>query len=256
MGLRIGLVTVAGLVAYALLFIQGPGEAVAAPLSLAVGAVAILLAIELGTRRLDTRTLALLAALAALDSGLRLALVNGVAGFSPIFLLILCSGFVFGPTFGFLTGALSLLVSALVTGGVGPWVPYEMFGCGWVGAVAGFAGAARSTPPGRRDLVVLAAAGLVLGYAYGAVIDLFDWAVFYRGIPGIGWVPGVDAATALRHYTAFYLETSAVWDTFRAAGNVVMVLVLGAPLIAALSRFNARFSLVIEAPGGPASAET
>ena len=85
-------------------------------LAIALASISLLVMLELGTRSLDARGLALLAALAAIDAGLRLALVNGIGGFSPVFLPILCAGFVFGPSFGFLAGALGLLVSAVATG--------------------------------------------------------------------------------------------------------------------------------------------
>ena len=60
-----------------------------------------LLAVETMSRRLDTRGLAVIAAIAAVDSALRLALVSGIGGFSPIFLLILCAGYAMGAEFGF-----------------------------------------------------------------------------------------------------------------------------------------------------------
>ena len=67
----------------------------------------------------------------------RAVVVTGIAGFSPIFLLILCGGYVFGAEYGFVLGATTILVSALVTGGLGPWLPYQLFAAGWVGALAG-----------------------------------------------------------------------------------------------------------------------
>ena len=169
-----------------------------------------------------------------------------VAGFSPVFFLVLCSGYVFGPSFGFLTGALALLASALVTGGVGPWLPYEMFACGWMGAIAGVFASKREGQPRRRELALLALLGLVLGYAYGAATDLFDWAVYYRGAPQLGWSPGLSVPVMGLTFARFYLATSAVWDSFRAAGDAVMVLALGSPVIAALRRFRARFELTLE----------
>jgi len=58
-------------------------------------------------RRLDSGRLALLAALAAIDAALRLALVSGIGGFSPIFFLVLCAGYEFGGLVWFLVGAFS-----------------------------------------------------------------------------------------------------------------------------------------------------
>ena len=218
-----------------------------AAIALTVAAIMALALVGIGTHQLDNRRLALLAVIAALDSALRLALVTGIAGFSPVFFLILCSGFVYGPSFGFLSGALTLLTSALVTGGVGPWLPYEVFAAGWVGAAAGLVGGARQQMPGRMAIIALAIVGFLLGYLYGAATDVYDWSIFYRGVPGLGWSPGMGAAQALTHFVRFYIATSLAWDTFRAVGNALMVLLLGPPVVAAMARFQARFSLVVEA---------
>ena len=52
--------------------------------------------------------------------------------------------------FGFVLGAVTLLASALLTGQVGPWLPFEMLGCAWTGFGAGCLPAAHG--PGRdRD---------------------------------------------------------------------------------------------------------
>lgn len=217
--------------------------ALAATLTLLVA----LAGVELGARRLDARRLALLAALAAIDSGLRLAFVTGIAGFSPIFLLILCAGYAFGASYGFLVGAASLLLSAVVTGGVGPWLPYEMIAAGWVGAAAGLGGALRAgRRPGRVDIAVLAAIGAVCGLAYGAVMDIWDW-TFFRGSGGLGWLPGLPAGEALHRFGRFYLTTSLAYDSFRSAGNVVLVVLAGPALLAAMSRFRRRFEIEVVA---------
>ncbi len=74
-------------------------------LAVTVGAVVMLGLLEVATRRLDSGRLALLATLAAIDAALRLAFVNGFAGFSPIFFLVLAAGYEFGASYGFLVGS-------------------------------------------------------------------------------------------------------------------------------------------------------
>ena len=211
--------------------------------ALMIACVAALFVVEAGTRQLDTRAIALLAAIAAIDAALRLAVIVGIGGFNPIFFLVLCAGFVFGPSFGFMAGALSILVSVLLGAGAGPWVPYQVFAVGWVGAVAGLAGRWRATPsPSTRDIAVLAAVGLVMGFVFGALMDVTDWVPVFRGNPTLGWAPGMAPATSLVHFARFYLLTSLGYDAFRAAGNAVMVVALGAPIVAALDRFRVRLS--------------
>jgi energy-coupling factor transport system substrate-specific component len=259
-----------------------PGGVPDAPaLALSLAAALALLLIELGTRHLDARRLALLAVLAAIDAGLRLAVVTGIGGFSPIFFLVLCAGFVFGPSYGFLVGAYAILVSALGEGGVGPWLPYQIFATGWVGAWAGLAGLARGRGRGGPDrpadgpsgpaglargrgrggpdrpadgpsgpatpgaVLLLAVVGLLSGWAFGALMDVQTWVAGYGGNPTLGWSPGLAPATALLHFARFYLVTSLAYDSFRAVGNLVMVLLLGPPVLAALSRLRSRLSFEV-----------
>lgn len=210
-----------------------------------LAAAAAVAAVEVATRRLDARRFALIAVIAALDSALRLVLVIGVGGFSPIFFLILCAGYVYGPLFGFVCGSLSLLASAVATGGIGPWLPYEMTGCGMVGMVAGLAGLRRGGTPGVRDVLVLAGVGVVTGYVYGALLDIWDWTTFYRGVPGFGWQPGLTPGAAAVRFIRFYATTSAVWDSFRAAGDALLVAVIGLPVLAALQRVRSRFTVTV-----------
>lgn len=246
--MRVWLVSLAGLGLFAWPLLGGVIPAAAPAYAIAGGVMIVLALVEVGARQLETRRLALLAALAAIDAALRLALVIGIGGFSPIFFLILCAGFTFGPSYGYLVGSFSLLVSALVTGGVGPWLPYEMLAAGWVGVAAGLAGGTvgrRLRPEGWVAVAVLAAVAAGMGYVYGALTDVQTWTTGYRGTPGLGWAPGMAPADVLRHFLRFYLATSLVWDTFRAVGDALMVLVLGRPVLAALERLRGRLTVEI-----------
>ncbi len=227
-----------------------------------VGTVAVLGLMEAGARRLDSGRLALLAALAAVDAALRLAMVNGFGGFSPIFFLVLAAGYEFGASYGFLVGAYSLLVSAVVTGGVGPWLPYETFAVGWVGAAAGVAGSVvrgvgsrkrfgsgpsvfRGWWPTRIDVAVLVGVAIATGFAYGALTDVWGWVAFYRGAGDVGWLPGLSPLETLGRFGRYYVLTSLAWDSFRAFGDAVAIVVLGTPVLAALGRMRARLGYEI-----------
>lgn len=247
----LGLVSLSGLALFALPFAgyRLAGDIVALVLALAF--LAGLALVELGVRHLDARKLALLATLAAIDTALRLAVVQGIGGFNPIFFLVLCAGYVFGASYGFLVGAVSILVSALAEGGVGPWLPYQVFATGWVGVAAGLSGTVMSSSarprgdvggarPGWRDVIVLAVVGALMGWVFGALMDVQVWVAGFRGSPDLGWLPGMAPGRALANFARFYVATSLGYDTFRAVGNAVMVALLGLPVLAALSRVDAR----------------
>lgn len=201
---------------------------------------------ELAAHALDARTVALMGILAAVNAALRL-LENSVlvmpGGFSPIFLLIILSGYIFGVRFGFLFGALSLLASALITGGIGPWLPYQMTAAGWIGAGAGWLPQLRS-PVGRLSL--LAGYGALWGFLYGALLNLYFWP-FIAGAGG-GWETGLTVGETVRRYILFYGVTSLGWDALRSAGNVALILILGEPLGRILGRFQRRAIILQEQP--------
>jgi energy-coupling factor transport system substrate-specific component len=243
--LPVGAVSLVGLALFCWPFVGSGLPANTPAWTLMLACVGGLFLVEAGTRQLDSRAVALLAAIAAIDAALRLTVIVGIGGFNPIYFLVLCAGYVFGMSFGFMAGALSILVSALLSGGVGPWVPYQVFGLGWVGVAAGLAGTWRRSTPGVRDIVVLAAVGAVMGWVFGALLDVTDWVPVYRGNPTLGWLPGMSPGTSLLHFARYYVLTSLAYDTFRAAGNVVMVVMLGAPVLAALARLRGRLTFEV-----------
>src|SRR5207302_10898169 len=137
---ELGSISLLGIAMFLWPFLTSGAPPESVVLAIALGLVAVLAVVEAGTRRLDARRFALLATIAAIDAALRLVLVIGVEGFSPFFFLVLVAGYVYGPSYGFLCGATSLLASAVATGGIGPWLPYQAIACGWVGMAAGLAG--------------------------------------------------------------------------------------------------------------------
>ncbi len=212
---------------------KADGPVILLTLLICLGAV---LFVELGRGGLGPKAVALLGVLGAAMVALRLP--GFVAGFSAMFIVVLIAGNAFGPGFGFLLGAVGTFASGLFIGGLGPWLPFQMVAVGWVGAGAG------SLPKGswRVRIGALAAYGFVSGYLFGAVMNLWSWP-FVAGGSALGWDPGAGTIANLRHYLAYYAATSFAWDTFRAVGNVVLVLVLGRPLLGALDRAARRMRL-------------
>jgi energy-coupling factor transport system substrate-specific component len=197
------------------------------------------LLLEVQGQAVSAKIVAALGVLVAVTAVLRFleVAVPGPGGFSPIFAPIILGGYVFGARFGFLMGALTLLTSALLTGGVGPWLPYQMFAAGWVGLTAGWLPHPASA---RRELALLAAWGCAWGLLYGLIMNLYFWP-FVSGMGAAGWQPAAGLPQALRSYTLFYVTTSLVWDVVRAGGNTLLLLALGAPTVRALTRFRDRF---------------
>lgn len=201
-----------------------------------MGCLGVLLWLELGRGGLGPKAVALIGVLGAAMVALRLP--GFVAGFSAMFIVVLVAGNSFGPRFGFLLGAIGTFASGLFVGGIGPWLPFQMVAVGWVGMGAGLV-------PRRGSWTVrvgaLAAYGFAIGFLFGAVINLWFWPyAVYSG--NIGWAPELGAAENLRRYAAFYGLTSAGWDSARAIGNALVVVLVGRPLLGALDRAARRMS--------------
>ncbi|NOZ51024.1 MAG: ECF transporter S component [Chloroflexi bacterium] len=195
---------------------------------------------------MSSKTLAILGALAAVGAVLRF--VPGPAGFSALFFLPILSGYVFGVQFGFLAGLTTLLASALLTGAVGPWLPYQMFAAGWVGTAAGLM--PHPARPSRREIWALAGLGLLLGLAYGLVMNLWFWPFIFRpDQAGQYWQPGIGVGETIKRYALFYSTTSLVWDLWRGIGNATLILLFGEPVLRLLRRYKQRFSFSYVAPG-------
>jgi energy-coupling factor transport system substrate-specific component len=193
---------------------------------------------------MNAKLVAVLGVLTAANAVLRG--VPGPAGFTLVFLLPILCGYAYGPTFGFLLGVFSLAVSAFLGFGIGPWLPYQMFATGWVGLLSGWLPRLEGRP--RAEAAMLAGWGLVLGFAFGVLMNVYFWPfVFTPGQGDMYWQPGVGAVETLKRYALFYAFTSLWWDLLRAAGNFVLLLVFAVPVLHLLRRFQRRFFFEVRA---------
>ncbi len=193
------------------------------------------------SRRMNSKMVAVLGVLTAMNAVLRAA--PGPAGFSLVFILPILCGYAFGGTFGFLLGALSLLVSAFIGGGVGPWLPYQMFTTGWVGLLSAWLPDMRRL--GRGETLILAGWGFLLGLVFGAIMNIWFWP-FVMAPTGsdMYWNAGLNILESLKRYAVFYGVTSLWWDMARAGGNFLLILLFGGAILKVLRRFQARFNFL------------
>lgn len=214
------------------------------PLFLTVMIIAAFLALLLEAQvgATTAKTMALLGVLVAINAVLRFieVAIPGPGGFSPIFFLIILTGYVFGARFGFLMGALTLLVSAITTGGIGPWLPGQMLTASWVGLSAGalrhlLRERIRSE---RLEVVILALVGIAWGFIYGVIVNLWFWPFTVGADP----TATLSFGGLIARYVAYYLATSALWDLSRALGNAILLGAFGRPTLSALRRFHRRFT--------------
>ena len=232
------LASLAGLAAFGWPLVISPGagsdgRAADAPLIflLTLPALVVVVLAEVSSGGIDSKALALLGVLSAVNAALR-PLGAGTAGIETVFFLLVLSARVFGPGFGFVLGSTSLFASALLTGGAGPWMPYQMFGCAWVGMFAGL------LPPvrGKREVALLAGYGAVAGYFYGFLLNLSFWPFSLDPSSSIAYRPGLGFTEQWHRYLLFDATTSLGWDTGRALTNIALIALAGPAALSAFRR--------------------
>ena len=234
--LALAATTVAGLVGFCWPFLAGAhtgSHALDAPW-LFVALLPLLLAIvfaEVSEGGLDAKGVALLGVLAACGAALR-PLGGGMTGFQPMFFLLIPAARVLGRGFGFVLGAVTMFASALLTGGVGPWLPFEMIGAAWVGFGAGCLPRAH----GRVELALLAAYGAAASMVYGLLLNLWFWPFAHDLPAAIAYVPGGALTTNLQHWLRHDVTTSLGFDIPRAVTTAGLVLAAGRPVLLAVRR--------------------
>lgn len=203
-------------------------------------ALLVIVLVEFSSGSLDSRRLAVLGLLIAVNSVIRL-LGAGVSGIETAFFLIILGAFVFGASFGFILGAGSLLVSAMLGAGVGPWLPFQMMAAGLVGIGAGLLGLFRW----KMRLLVISCYAVPASFFYGALMTMWNWP-FLAGLgSSLSFVPGAPLVTNLVGFLKYELLTGGlVWDLGRAVTTVILIALTGKTLLVTLTRASKRAQFV------------
>lgn len=241
----LGIAALIGVVAFVWPLFVAPGAALdnssQGPLvfTLLLPVVIAVVLTELTSDSISPRALAMLGVVSALGTLTR-PLGAGTAGIELVFFLLIIGGRVFGPGFGFLLGNITLLVSALVTGAVGPWLPYQMLAAGFVGMGA----ALLPRVGGRLEIVLLVVWCFFSSFAYGWLMDLAFWPFALGTGTDASYLAGAPILENLRRFVVFNVATSMGWNLMRAVVNVAAIALLGPALLRILRRAARRAHFV------------
>jgi energy-coupling factor transport system substrate-specific component len=148
------------------------------------------------------------------------------------FLLILAAR-VFGSAFGFLLGVLGMLASALLTGGFGPWLAYQLFAAGLVGL---FAGSFPARIKGRAEIFLLIFISIFASLIFGLLMDLQFWPWALGGDTQLSYLPGAPIWENLNRFIAFHFLSSMAWDIPRAVLTSTLIVLTAPAVLSALRR--------------------
>lgn len=206
----------------------------------AVIVACVLAIVEVSNSKLDSKSVALLGILAALIAALR-PLGAGAVGIEPMWFILILSARVFGASFGFLLGIISMFASAILTGGIGPWLGYQMFAAGWVGLLAGVL---PQKMRGRSEIFALMLFGVFAALIFGLLMDLQFWPWALGSNTQLSYVPGGSLETNISRFFIFHFATAMAWDIPRAIFTAILIGFTGTSILAALRRTHTRAAFV------------
>ena len=195
-----------------------------------------LVVVQISGQQLDAKSVALLGVLSALIAALR-PLGAGAVGIEPMWFILILSARVFGASFGFLLGMISMFVSALLTGGIGPWLGYQVFAAAWIGLLAG---ALPKSLRGGRELMMLVIYAIFASAAFGILMDLQFWPWALGTGTQLSYLPNGDIAENVSRFITFHFATSMAWDIPRAIFTSALIAFAGKAVLSALRRTRTR----------------
>ena len=196
-----------------------------------------LVIIQISNSALDAKSVALLGVLSALIAALR-PLGAGAVGIEPMWFILILSARVFGPSFGFILGLTSMFVSALLTGGVGPWLGYQVFAAAWIGMAAGMLPGKKLR--GRKEIALLVLFGIIASELFGILMDLQFWPWALGANTHLSYLVHGSIAQNLSRFITFHFASAMAWDVPRAIFTTILLLLSGQAVLSALRRTKTR----------------
>ncbi|MEN9343203.1 MAG: hypothetical protein RIR24_790 [Actinomycetota bacterium] len=195
--------------------------------------IIVIILVEFATGEIGSRQLAILGVLTAINAVVRL-LGAGTAGIETAFFLIIIGAYVFRSGFGFILGSGSILVSALLGAGVGPWLPFQMMAAGLVGIGAGALPRLKNKWP---QLIVLCSYAVVASFVYGGLMTLWNWPFLAGADSSVSYSAGAGLGANLLRFLNYEIVTGGLlWDVGRAITTCVLILLTAPALLATLRR--------------------
>ncbi len=196
----------------------------------------LLLLISVSNKSLDSKSVALLAVLSALIAALR-PMGTGAVGIEPMWFVLILAARVFGASFGFLLGTISMFLSAILTGGLGPWVAYQSFAAGWIGL--GVAIIPKKVK-GKMEIAALACYGIIAAEFFGIVMDLQFWPWTLGADTQLSYRAGAPLGENFSHFISYHFLSSMAWDIPRAIFTTSLILLTAKPVLHTLRRAHTR----------------
>lgn len=143
--------------------------------------------------------------------------------FKPVTAIVVITAIYFGAEAGFVTGAMSAVISNLYFG-QGPWTPFQMFSWGLIGFVSGLL-----ANPLQRNRLLLVLHGIISGIAYSFIMDI--WTTLWA-----------DGFFNLSRFIASVISAAPVTAVY-GISNVIFLLILNPLLGKKIRRIKIKYGI-------------
>lgn len=147
-----------------------------------------------------------------------------VPGFKPVTAMVIITAIYFGGEAGFMTGALTALISNFFFG-QGPWTPFQMFTWGLIGFAAGI-----FSEKLKSSKILLCIYGVLSGVVYSLLLDM--WQVLW-----------LDSGFNMSRYLAMVVS-SAGFTLLYAVSNVIFLFLLTKPIGSKIERVKEKYGII------------
>ena len=130
-----------------------------------------------------------------------------------------------------------MFASALLTGGVGPWLGYQMFAAAWIGLAAGLL---PKKVKGKSEIVMLLVFGVFAAGAFGILMDLQFWPWALGADTQLSYLANGAISENLSRFITFHFATAMAWDIPRAVFTTILLALSGRAVLSALRRTKTR----------------
>ena len=170
----------------------------------------------------NTKKLVLISVMVALSVIGRI-IFTPLPGIKPITAMVVITAIYFGGEAGFMTGALSAVISNFYIG-QGPWTPFQMFNWGLIGLLAGLL-----SKPLKQNKIYLSLYGVFAGVIFSLFMD--TWTVLW-----------MENTFNLSRYLALVIASSGTLIAY-SISNVVFLILFSFTIGKVLERIKIKYSL-------------
>lgn len=148
-----------------------------------------------------------------------------VPGFKPVTAIVIITGIAFGSEAGFITGALTALISNIFMG-QGPWTTFQMFVWGFLGYLSGII--YKNIGEKQPNMIILSIFGGLGGVVFSLLMDIYT-VISYKDISFSRYILCVSNSFP---FMAIY-----------AISNIIFLLILAKPILTKTNRIKKKYGI-------------